>query len=130
MAMFQMKRDVHILRDTEFGRFLQRHLRDDTLFTAYNMVEGRWFLAYWVRKDTAIAYDIDDLGVNMELATKELVIQLERARDGVTKTDMMKALMRKEMKGIEIETQAAVEFQDMQDWTQKKSGSSVPALLG
>jgi len=130
MAMFQMQRDVHVVRDTEFSRFLQRHLRDETLFTAYNMQEKRWFLAYWVRKDTAIAYDIDDLGVNMELADKRLVQQLERARDGVTKSDMKKELIRNEMAGIEIETRAAEEFQEIQNWTQKKSGSPVPALLG
>jgi len=130
MAMFRMKRDEHVVRDTEFGRFLQRHLRDPDLFTAYNMKEGRWFLAYWVRKDTAVAYDVEDLGANMELAHKGLVVQLERARDGVTKDDMKKALVRNEMKGVEIETQAAQEFHEIQDWTQKKSGSTVPALLG
>ncbi len=128
--MFRMKRDEHVVRETEFCNFLRRHLKDPSLFTAYNVKEGRWFLAYWVRKDIAVAYDVEDLGANLELAHKGLVKQLERSREGVTKDDMKKALLHKEARGIEIETRDAEEFQEMQNWTQKKSGSPIPALLG
>lgn len=128
--MFAMRAEEHVVRETEFCTFLRRHLRDPELFTAFNVMTGRWFLGLWIRKDLGFAQDIEDLGVNLELASRSLVRDLERSRDGVTKEDLKKALMRKEMRGIEIETRDAEELQEVQNWTQKKSGSTIPALFG
>lgn len=130
MATFRMQPGEHVVRETEFGSFLNRHLRDPDLFTGFNTVTGRWFLGLWIRKDQGVAQDVEDLGENLELADKQLVKDLERSREGITKDDMRKALLRHEMRGIEVETEFAQEHQEVQNWVQKKSGSPVPALMG
>lgn len=129
-SMFVMRAEEHVVRETEFCDFLRRHLRDPELFTAFNVMTGRWFLGLWVRKDQGVAQDVEDLGANLELATRGLVKDLERSRDGITKEDMRNSLLRKERTFVDGEVAFGEEFQEMQDWTQKKSGSPIPALLG
>jgi hypothetical protein len=129
MGIFPIDRRVHKIRETDFVRHLRRHLRDETLFTAYNVQSRRWFLAYWVNKDRGLANDVDDLGPNMEFATRKLVQQLERSRDGVTASDIKKRIERTMREGWEIETEEAKERQEVQNWIQKKSGSPVPILM-
>lgn len=130
MGIFRMRAGEHVVRDTPFADFLRRHLNDPNLFTGFNLKERRWFLGLWVRKDEGLAQDIDDLGADLELATRELVKMLERTREGVTKDDLKRSVVLAEKKGLEFETQAAQEFQEAADWLQKKSGSNVPVLMG
>ena len=129
MANFHMKPGEHVVRDTEFARYLRRHLRDESLFTAFNTVSGRWFLALWIRKDQGLAQDIEDLGENLELATRALVVALERSRDGITAEDLKKRFIRSEQRGMQIDIAEAQEFNEMQDWVQKKTGSEIPVLI-
>jgi hypothetical protein len=130
MGIFTVRAGEHVVRETPFADFLRRHLRDPNLFTGYNMIEGRWFLGLWIRKDQGLAQDIDDLGANLELASRDLVKMLERSRDGVTKDDIMRSIVAAENKGLEFETQQAQEFNEAATWLQKKSGSNVPVLMG
>lgn len=130
MGTFQIDRREHRVIETDFAKFLRRELRDRSLFTAYNVQTGRWFLAYWINKDRGLANDVDDLGPNMELATAKLVTQLRRSREGVTADDIKRRFERAARTGWEIETQEAQERQEVQDWVQKKSGSSIPILTG
>ena len=111
-------------------RQLRRSLRDESLFTAYNTETGQWFLAYWINKDRGLANDVDDLGPNMEFATRKLVKQLEQSRAGVTATDIKKRFEKAVRRGWEIETEEAQERSEVSDWVQKKSGSPVPILTG
>jgi len=128
MGIFTIRRDEHRIIETEFVRYLRRTLRDESLFTAYNVQTKRWFLAYWVNKDRGLANDVDDLGPNLEFATRKLVKQLERSREGVTASDIKKRIERTMRRGWEIETEEAAERHEVQDWVQKKSGSSIPIL--
>jgi len=130
MGIFRVRAGEHQVRETPFADFLRRHLRDPNLFTGFNTQTGRWFLGLWVRKDHGLAQDIDDLGENLELANRELVKMLERTREGVTKDDLRRSVVAAERKGLEFETQQAQEFQEAATWLQKKSGSSVPVLMG
>jgi hypothetical protein len=130
MGIFRVRAGEHQVRETPFADFLRRHLRDPNLFTGFNTQTGRWFLGLWVRKDQGLAQDIDDLGENLELANRELVKMLERTREGVTKDDLRRSVVAAERKGLEFETQQAQEFQEVQEWVQKRSGSNVPVLMG
>lgn len=130
MGIFKVVPGEHVVRDTEFSGFLRRHLRDPDLFTAFNTIEGRWFLARWIRKDQGLAQDIEDLGANLERADRKLVADLERSRDGVSSEDLKKRYIRREQAGMEFEVEQAQEFQEAQDWVQKKTGSTVPVLVG
>lgn len=130
MGPFKFNRAEHELVNTQFASFLRRHLRDEDLFTAVNKQTGRWFLGYWINRDTGLANDVDDLGPNMEFATRELVKQLARSRQGVTARDVQKRFTDAQLRGIEIETQDAQERQEVQDWLQKRSGSDIPVLYG
>ncbi len=130
MGPFTVRLGEHVIRETDFVRYLRQRLRDDSLFTAYNTETKQWFLAYWINKDQGLANDVDDLGPNMELATGRLVKQLERSRVGVTANDIKKRFEKAVRRGYEIETEEAKERQEVQDWTQKKSGSDVPVLIG
>ena len=130
MGIFQMRAGEHVVRETPFAAFLRRHLNDPNLFTGYNLKEKRWFLGLWVRRDRGLAQDIDDLGADLELASRDLVKMLERTRDGVTKDDLRRSVIAADRKGIEFERNAAQEFQEVQDWLQKRSGSNVPVLMG
>ena len=128
MGPFTVRPGEHVIRDTDFVRHLRQRLRDDSLFTAYNTETGQWFLAYWINKDRGLANDVDDLGPNMEFATGRLVKQLEQSRVGVTATDIKKRFERAVRRGWEVETEEAKERHEVQDWVQKKSGSSIPIL--
>ena len=130
MGIFRMRAGEHQVRDTEFGRYVRKQLRDPNLFTGYNTIEKRWFLGLWIRKDQGVAQDIDDLGAEMELATRELVRMLERSRDGVTTDDLKRSVVAAEKRGLDFERQECEEFQNMQNWVQKRSGSPVPVLMG
>lgn len=130
MGPFTIDRSEHKIIETEFVRQLRRRLRDDSLFTAFNTETKQWFLAYWINKDRGLANDVDDLGPNMEFATRKLVKQLEKAREGVTATDIKKRFERAVRRGWEIDTADAQERDEVQDWVQKKSGSPVPILTG
>lgn len=130
MGPFTIRRDEHQIIETDFVRYLRRRLRHAALFTAYNATTGRWFLAYWINKDRGLANDVDDLGPNMEFATRKLVNQLEHSRSGVTAADIKKRFERAVRTGWQIETEEAQERQEVQDWVQKKSGSSIPILTG
>lgn len=130
MGIFKIRKGEHVVRETEFVRYLRRHLRDETLFTGFNVLTGRWFLGLWLRKDQGLAQDIEDLGANMEGATRQLVKDLERSRDGITAEDVKKRLLKHEQRGIDQEREEAEEFQEVQNWTMKKYGSDVPVLLG
>jgi len=125
-----MRSDEHVVRETPFADFLCRHLREPGFFTGFNVVARRWFLGLWVRKDQGLAQDIDDLGANLELADRDLVKMLERTREGVTKDDLKRHVCLTEKKALEFETQQAQEFQEVQDWAQKRSGSNIPVLMG
>lgn len=130
MGTFTIRRGEHKIIETDFVRYLRRQLRDESLFTAYNVETGRWFLAYWINRDRGLANDVDDLGPNMEFATRTLVKQLERSRAGVTAKDIKQRFDRAVRTGWELETQEAQERQELQNWVQKKSGSPVPVLTG
>lgn len=130
MGTFTVRKEEHAIRDTEFARHLRRHLRDENLFTAFNNFTGRWFLGLWIRRDRALAQDIEDLGESMELANRKLVQDLERSRDGVTADDLKRSVMRAEKRAIQKDNEQAQEFQEAQDWVMKKTGSSVPVLMG
>ena len=127
---FQMRGGEHLVRDTEFARYVREHLRDEQLFTCYNAVTKRWFLGLWLNKDAGVAQDVEDLGVNLELANRNLVKDLERSREGITADDMKRSIMRAEKRAIERQNQEAIEFQEAANWLQKKSGSDVPVLMG
>lgn len=128
MGIFPINRSEHRIIETDFVRHLRRTLRDGSLFTAYNTQTKRWFLAYWVNKDRGLANDVDDLGPNMEFATRKLVKQLEQSRKGVTANDIKGRFERAVRRGWEVETEEAMERHEIQDWVQKKSGSPVPIL--
>ncbi|MHC4511295.1 MAG: hypothetical protein ACYTAO_20490 [Planctomycetota bacterium] len=128
MGPFTIRRDEHRIIETDFVRHLRRTLRDDSLFTALNVQTGQWFLAYWINKDRGLANDVDDLGPNMEFATRKLVNQLECSRAGVTAEDIKKRFERAVRTGWQIETEEAQERREVQDWVQKKSGSPIPIL--
>jgi hypothetical protein len=130
MGIFKMRAGEHVVRDTDFARFLRRQLNDETLFTGYNLKAQRWFLGMWVRKDQGYASDIADLGADMELASRSLVKDLERSRDGLTAADIKRNLVRADRRAVDLERQEAEEFQEVQNWAQKKSGSTVPVLMG
>ena len=130
MGTFTIRRGEHKIIETDFVRHLRRRLRDETLFTAYNVETKRWFLAYWINRDRGLAMDVDDLGPNMEFATSTLVKQLERSRDGVTAADIKRRFERAVRRGWEIDTEEAQERQELQDWVQKRSCSDVPILTG
>lgn len=130
MGIFKIKRDEHRVIETGFACFLRRHLRDNALFTAYNIKAKRWFLGLWLNKDRGVAQDVDDLGVHMELATRDLVMGLERSREGITAADMRKSLLRCDKNRYVAECEAAEERQEVQDWLQKKTGSELPVLMG
>jgi hypothetical protein len=128
MGPFTIRLGEHKIIETEFVRQLRRRLRHDSLFTAFNTETKQWFLAYWINKDRGLANDVDDLGPNMELATRKLVKQLEKAREGVTANDIKKRFEHAVRRGWEIETEEAQERHEVQDWVQKKSGSPIPIL--
>lgn len=130
MGIFQMRSGEHVVRDTDFARHVQKQLRDPNLFTAYNTIAKRWFLGLWISKDRGLAQDIDDLGADLELADRKLVRMLERSREGVTKDDLKRSVIAADRKGLEFERRQAEEFQEVQDWVMKKSGSNVPVLMG
>ena len=130
MGIFRIKAGEHVIRDTPFADYLRRHLRDENLFTGFNTKSGRWFLGLWLRKDQGIAQDIEDLGTDLELADRRLVRDLEQSRDGVTKEDIKKGFAQHERDYLERQSREAEEFQDVQNWVQKKSGSPVPAIIG
>ena len=130
MGPFTVDLSEHAIIDTECVRHLRRHLHDESLFTAFNTVTGQWFLAYWINKDRGLANDIDDLGPNMEFATRDLIRQLERSREGVTADDIKKRFFDAQMRNVEFETEGAQERQEVQNWVQKKSGSDLPVLMG
>lgn len=130
MGTFRMRSGEHVVRETDFARHVRKQLRDPNLFTGYNIKEGRWFLGLWLCKDEGLAQDIDDLGANLELADRNLVRMLERTREGVTKDDLKRSVIAAERKGLEFERREAEQFQEMQNWVQKKSGSNVPVLMG
>jgi hypothetical protein len=130
MGPFTIRLGEHKVIETEFVRQLRRRLRDESLFTAYNTATRQWFLAYWINKDRGLANDVDDLGPNMELATRKLVKQLEQSRAGVTANDIKKRFERAVRRGWEIDTEDAQERAEVQDWVQKKSKSPMPILTG
>lgn len=128
MNYFRIRPGEHKVRDTEFARFLRRHLNDPELFTCFNSKTGEWFLAYWVLKDQGVACDVSSLGVH-PVGSRELVRNLEATRKSASWEDLKRVIVRSAKAEYEQEIEEAEERQDVQNWVQKKTGSEIPVLF-
>ena len=130
MGIFTIDKAVHRIIETDFVRMLRRELRDPYLFTAINLETGEWFLAYWVNRDKGLANDIEHLGIDFSGATRKLVHELRASRKGITGADIKKRFAQVSKRRYEIEVEEGNEYDEMQNWLQKKSGSPVPIMVG
>lgn len=95
MGIMKIREAVHKIRETEFVRVLRRRLNDPDLITYFNMETGLWVLAYWLSKTDRTVDEIEDLGPNLELATRDLADELERCRQATNFNGIKQKLIAK-----------------------------------
>jgi len=125
MATFRIRPDEHFVRDTEAARFLRSHLNDPSIITIYNRLTNNWFIAYWLHRDTGVAYDVEDLGPEPTLS-RTLVQFMERTKVGTTMKDIKGLLLRKHRTQQAQEEVESMEYQDAWKWAKKRTGDRAP----
>lgn len=128
LGAFRMRPSEHVIQVTPFSSYLRGHLRDPDIFTAFNVKTKRWFLAYWINKDQGLAEDIEELGT-VPVGTRALVKFLEETRKGEPTDTLRKSILRNHKARMVAEREESEEFQDVQNWVQKRSGSPIPVIM-
>ena len=81
--ILNLKRGVHLLRETPEVRFLRRELRDPDLVTYWSTDTCKWVLGYWLSKDRGVVGEVEDIGDSFDMGpilSKEFVNSLRISR--------------------------------------------------
>lgn len=78
MGTLEFNSKKHWVRDTEVARYFQQQLKTDNVVTFWNDETGQWVLGTWINKDKGLMGEIDDLGPNFEMVTREFANSIGR----------------------------------------------------
>ena len=59
--MMYVEPEVHLIRDTDAGRFLRRDLNERDLITIWDTNQSRWIVCLWTSREKGIVEDLEDL---------------------------------------------------------------------
>jgi len=132
MGITKLLSGVHTVRETEASRFFQRHLNDPDIVTIWNHETQNWILAYWVDKDKGFVDEIDDLGPNFEMMTRDFVKSLEATRQTTHVREHKEKILRNAKRRMFKECEKVQADQERWDWLRKKTKDKcvVPFSMG
>lgn len=119
-------RPWHVVRRTEVGNYLSRHLKDPDIITIWNEQTQNWMLGHWVDKDKGYFNDIDDLGPHFEEVTREFVLSLERTRHPTDWKRQKARLLLKERREMQSQEADIYESQERYNWLKKRTADKAP----
>lgn len=121
-----LRPDVHVVRDTYHAKVFRRRLNCPDIVTFFSLETGMWILAYWINRRLRMVDEIEDLGSNFELITKELVQQIVQCWGtidwGAKKERILSKFRDRERK----QTDSLMEQQERWDWLKKRMDKPVP----
>ena len=126
MAAFQIRAGEHLVRDTEAARFLRTHLNDPALITIFNTRTKSWLIAYWLHRDTGIAYDVEDLGPE-PILTRDMVQFMERTKVGCTMQTIKGRLLQQHRNHMAQEEAESMQYAEAWSWAKKRTRDKAPA---
>jgi len=80
MAPIRYDPQYHRVVDTDFGRFLQRELRDPQLHVYYHLVAGNWVVAVWLDSGKSRMLELVVIGPSLQ---RDMVPIIARVRSMV-----------------------------------------------
>jgi hypothetical protein len=130
VGIVTLKRGKQRLQDLDLTRFLRKELNDPELLTFWDVDTQQWVLAYWVHKDQGVVNVIEHLGTDLSYVDRAWVKNLKASKAGLTCAEIKDRLITSAKAQYAAEQAELEEYNAVQDWVQKKSGSPVPVLLG
>lgn len=121
MSVMVIRRDRHIPRETEIGRFFRRELNCPAIFTFWNAERSMWVLAYWLDPSETIMDEIEDLGHDFEDVTQGFVAMIRAGWGvGIDWGAHKKRLLARQAGKIQKENESIYQAQEEWDWVKKK----------
>lgn len=126
--VFRIRKPEHALVDTALAGDLRRRYKNPNLFTVFNTRSKVWFLARWLIRDKGIAEELLDLGKGDAPRLQGRIYWAPPdASEGTSEADRIK----RNAAAFEVaEREESEEFQRVQNWVQKRSGSPIPVIMG
>ena len=121
MSVMVVRRDRHIPKETEIGRFFQRELKCPQMITLWDRTRDMWVLAHWLDPSQTIVEEIEDLGPNFEAVTRDFVSMIRAGWGvGIDWGSHKKRLLSRQKDKLNKQTEEIRESQEEWDWVKRQ----------